>query len=411
MFLQGRSNELVDELTCNMDAASQRLEFEQAAALRDVIASIRKVQAKQYVEGDQVDMDVLAVAMEGNTACVMCLSFRNGLSYGTRAYFPKCHGMETPEEVLSAFISQFYLERTPPRELIVSHPVEDQELLQTVLSELGKRKLEIKPHVRGERARFLDMAKHNALLALATERHGKQTQQQRLVALQKLLGLTQPPQRIECFDISHTQGEATVASNVVFNEEGAVPGQYRRFNITGITPGDDYAAMHQALTRRFKRALEQGVMPDVLLIDGGEGQLSQARDVLSTLGIGTVCLVGVAKGPERKAGEETIILPDGTQLKPGADSQALQLIQQVRDEAHRFAITGHRGRRQKARDTSTLENIDGIGAKRRAGLLKHFGGLSGLKGAGVEEIARVDGINQALAERIYASLHGIDLVP
>ena len=411
MFLEGRSNELADELARNMDAASQRLDFEQAAVLRDVIASIRKVQAKQYVEGDQVDMDVLAVAMEGNTACVMCLSFRNGLSYGTRAYFPKCHGMETPEEVLSAFISQFYLERTPPRELIVSHPVEDQELLQTVLSELGKRKLEIKPHVRGERARFLDMAKHNALLALATERHGKQTQQQRLVALQKLLGLPQPPQRIECFDISHTQGEATVASNVVFNEEGAVPGQYRRFNITGITPGDDYAAMHQALTRRFKRALEQGVMPDVLLIDGGEGQLRQARDVLSTLGIGTVCLVGVAKGPERKAGEETIILPDGTQLKPGADSQALQLIQQVRDEAHRFAITGHRGRRQKARDTSTLENIDGIGAKRRAGLLKHFGGLSGLKGAGVEEIARVDGINQALAERIYASLHGIDLVP
>ena len=411
MFLQGRSNELVDELTCNMDAASQRLEFEQAASLRDVIASIRKVQAKQYVEGDQVDMDVLAVAMEGNTACIMCLSFRNGLSYGTRAYFPKCHGMETPEEVLSAFISQFYLERTPPRELIVSHPVEDQELLQTVLSELGKRKLEIKPNVRGERARFLDMAKHNAQLALATECHGKQTQQQRLVALQKLLGLKQPPQRIECFDISHTQGEATVASNVVFNEEGALPGQYRRFNITGITPGDDYAAMHQALTRRFKRALEQGVMPDVLLIDGGEGQLSQARDVLATLGIDTVCLVGVAKGPERKAGEETIILPDGTQLKPGADSQALQLIQQVRDEAHRFAITGHRGRRQKARDTSTLENIDGIGAKRRAGLLKHFGGLSGLKGAGVEEIARVDGINQALAERIYASLHGIDLVP
>ena len=411
LFLHGRSNELVDELTRNMDAASQRLDFEQAAALRDTIASIRTVQAKQYVEGDQVDMDVLAVAQEGNTACVMCLSFRNGLSYGTRAYFPKCHGMETPEDVLSAFISQFYMDRTPPKELIVSHPVEDQDLLQTVLSDVGKRKVEIKPNVRGERARFLDMAKHNALLALASERHGKQTQQQRLLALQKLLGLDQPPQRIECFDISHTQGEATVASNVVFNAEGAVPGQYRRFNITGITPGDDYAAMHQALTRRFKRALEQGIMPDVLLIDGGEGQLTQARDVLLMLDIGSVCLVGVAKGPERKAGEETLILPDGRQVKPGADSLALQLIQQVRDEAHRFAITGHRGRRQKARDTSTLENITGIGAKRRAGLLKHFGGLSGLKGAGVEEIARVEGINQALAERIYASLHGIDLVP
>jgi excinuclease ABC subunit C len=198
---------------------------------------------------------------------------------------------------------------------------------------------------------------------------------------------------------------------VVFNAEGSVPSQYRRFNINGITPGDDYAAMQQALQRRFKRALEQGVMPDVLLIDGGEGQLARARAVLSELGIISVVLVGVAKGMARKAGDETLILPDGRELKPGVESPALQLIQQVRDEAHRFAITGHRGRRQKTRDTSTLERIEGIGAKRRASLLKHFGGLPGLKGAGVEEIARVDGINQALAERIYAQLHGIDLVP
>jgi excinuclease ABC subunit C len=197
----------------------------------------------------------------------------------------------------------------------------------------------------------------------------------------------------------------------VFNAEGAVPSQYRRFNINDITPGDDYAAMQQALQRRFKRALEQGVMPDVLLIDGGQGQLARARTVLSELGIDSVVLVGVAKGVARKAGDETLILPDGREFKPGAESPALQLIQQVRDEAHRFAITGHRGRRQKTRDTSTLERIEGIGAKRRASLLKHFGGLPGLKGAGVEEIARVEGINQALAERIYAQLHGIDLVP
>lgn len=411
LFLQGRSNELVDDLTLKMDAASQRLEFEQAASLRDLIASIRKVQAKQYVEGDQVDMDVLAVAMEGNTACVMCLSFRNGISFGTRAYFPKCHGEELAEEVMSAFISQFYLTRSPPKELILSHAIEDHDLLQSVLSDLGKRKVELKSSVRGERARFLDMAKQNAVMALATERHGKQSQQQRLMALQQLLGLQQAPKRIECFDISHTQGEATVASNVVFNEEGAIPSQYRRFNIVDITPGDDYAAMHQALSRRFKRALEQGVMPDLLLIDGGEGQLNQARDVLRQLNIDSVCIVGVSKGPERKAGEETLVLADGRHLRPGVDSMALQLIQQVRDEAHRFAITGHRGRRQKARDTSTLESIEGIGAKRRSSLLKHFGGLSGLKGAGVEEIARVEGINQSLAERIYASLHGIDLVP
>ena len=411
MFLQGRSNELVDDLTRAMDEASQRLEFEHAASLRDTIAGIRKVQAKQYVEGEQVDMDVVAVVMDGGLACVMVLSFRNGMNFGTRAYFPKCNGAESAQEVLSAFVSQYYLERTPPKELILSHGIEDQALVQMVLSDIGKRKVDIKNHVRGERARYLEMAMNNANMALATERYGKQSQQYRLTALQKLLGMTQLPHRIECFDISHTQGEATVASNVVFNEDGAMPAQYRRFNIDGITPGDDYAAMHQALSRRFKRALEQGIMPDVLLIDGGEGQLTQARDVLATLQITSVLLVGVAKGVERKAGAETLILPDGRQLKPGADSPALQLIQQVRDEAHRFAITGHRGRRQKARDTSTLESIEGIGAKRRANLLKHFGGLSGLKGAGVEEIARVEGINQALAERIYANLHGIDLVP
>jgi excinuclease ABC subunit C len=394
-----------------MEAASQRLEFEAAAHLRDTIAGIRTVQAKQYVEGDQVDMDVLAAVLEAGTACVMSLSFRNGMSFGTRAYFPKCNGAETAQEVLSAFIAQYYLERSPPRELVLSHAIEDQVLLETVLSQLGGRRVEIKSVVRGERARYLEMAMQNALSALATERHGKQAQQLRLRDLQTLLGLPETPGRIECFDISHTQGEATVASNVVFNSEGAVPGQYRRFNIEGITPGDDYAAMHQALSRRFKRALEQGIMPDVLLIDGGEGQLAQARAVLAELDITQVALVGVAKGVARKAGDETLILPDGHQLKPGADSPALQLIQQVRDEAHRFAITGHRGRRQKARDTSTLESIDGIGAKRRSNLLKHFGGLAGLKGAGVEEIARVEGINRALAERIYAQLHGLDSVP
>lgn len=410
LFLNGRSGELVDDLTQSMEAASQRLEFEAAAQLRDTIAGIRTVQAKQYVEGEQVDMDVLAITMDGGSACVMSLSFRNGMSFGTRAYFPKCNGVESSAEVLSAFIAQYYLERTPPRELILSHAIEDQLLLETVLSQIGGRRVEIKSTVRGERARYVAMAMQNAVSALATERHGKQAQHQRVLALQAMLAMPEPPVRIECFDISHTQGEATVASNVVFNAEGAQPGQYRRFNIEGITPGDDYAAMHQALSRRFKRALEQGVMPDVLLIDGGEGQLTQARAVLAEFAIDSVQLVGVAKGVARKAGDETLILPDGRQLKPGADSPALQLIQQVRDEAHRFAITGHRGRRQKTRDTSTLESIEGVGAKRRSSLLKHFGGLAGLKGAGVEEIVRVEGINRALAERIYAQLHGLDTV-
>ena len=227
-------------------------------------------------------------------------------------------------------------------------------------------------------------------------------------SLQDLLQLPAPPARIECFDISHTMGEATVASCVVFDAEGAVRGQYRRFNIADITPGDDYAAMHQALTRRFRRGVEEGVLPDLLLIDGGAGQLAQASQVLQELGVQGVTLVGVAKGEERRAGHETLVFPDGREIRPGVESPGLQLIQQIRDEAHRFAITGHRGRRQKARETSRLEDIAGIGPRRRAALLKHFGGLSGLKGAGVEEIARVEGVSAALATRIYASLHGLE---
>ena len=219
--------------------------------------------------------------------------------------------------------------------------------------------------------------------------------------------MPEPPARIECFDISHTMGEATVASCVVFDAQGPVRGQYRRYNIAGIEPGDDYAAMRQVLERRFRRGVETGVLPDLLLIDGGAGQLAQARDVLAELGVQGVAMVGVAKGPERRAGHEALVFPDGRELRPGAASPGLQLVQQVRDEAHRFAITGHRGKRQKARETSRLEDIPGIGPRRRASLLKHFGGLAGLKAAGVEEIARAEGVNAALAERIYAALHGL----
>jgi len=408
LFLDGRSNELVDELTRSMDAASLRLEFEQAAQLRDTIGGIRKVQARQYVEGEQVEMDVLACEMEQGTACVLLLSFRNGMNQGTRAHFPKTNGAETPEEVLTAFVAQYYLEKRPPREIVLSHVIEDIPLFEKVFSEQAGRRVEIKPSVRGDRARFLDLAQKNAQLALATERSSNLAQRRRLESLQQMLDLPVAPQRIECFDISHTMGEATVASCVVFNAEGPLRGQYRRFNISGITPGDDYAAMHQALQRRFKRAIEEGVMPDLLLIDGGSGQLAQANAVLADLGITGLMVVGVAKGEARRAGHEALVLPDGRELRPGAESPGLQLIQQVRDEAHRFAITGHRGRRQKSRETSRLEDISGIGPRRRASLLKHFGGLSGLKGAGVEEIARVEGVSAALAGRIYASLHGLE---
>lgn len=407
LFLEGRSNELVEELTQTMEAASIRLDFEQAALLRDQIAGIRHIQSKQYVEGEQADIDVLACCLEQGRACVFLMALRAGLNQGTRAFFPRTNGVEDEEDVLNAFVGQYYLEHAPPREVVLSHPIADAELLQAVLGERAGRKVELKWAVRGDRARYLEMARNNAGLALSSEISSSTSQRARVEALQHLLGLEAAPKRIECFDISHTQGEATVASCVVFDAEGPRRSQYRRFNITDITPGDDYAAMQQALLRRFTRALKEGVQPDVLLIDGGEGQLAQARGVLDTLGMAQIALLGVAKGRERRAGHETLILPDGRCIQPGAGSAALQLVQQVRDEAHRFAITGHRGKRQKTRETSQLEDIPGIGSSRRAKLLRHFGGLSGLRAAGVEEIARVDSISTALAQRIYASLHGL----
>ena len=408
LFLEGRSNELVDELARSMDAASARLEFEQAAQLRDAITGVRKVQARQYVEGEQVDMDVIACAITGAAACVLLLSFRNGMNHGTRPYFPRLNGADTAEEVLGAFVGQYYLEKRPPREIVLSHPIADLELFESVFSDQAGRRVEIKPVVRGERARYLELARSNAEHALLAQLNSSATQARRMASLQELLELPGAPQRIECFDISHTMGEATVASCVVFDGEGPVRGQYRRFNINGITPGDDYAAMHQALERRFRRALDDGVVPDLLLIDGGAGQLQQARQVLAELGISGVTMVGVAKGEERRAGHEALVFSDGREIRPGVESPGLQLIQQVRDEAHRFAITGHRGKRQKTRETSRLEDIAGIGPRRRASLLKHFGGLAGLKNAGVEEIARVEGVSSALAGRIYASLHGLE---
>ena len=408
LFLEGRSTELVDELGQAMEAASARLEFEQAAQLRDQIAAIRRIQARQYVEGEQVEMDVLACVLDRGQACVLLMAFRNGYNQGTRSFFPKANGAESCEEVLGAFVAQHYLEHRPPREIVLSHAIADQALLQEVLASQAGRKVEIKSSVRGERARYLDIASQNAALALGTELASSASQRARLVSLQELLGLAQTPARIECFDISHTMGEATVASCVVFDAEGPVRGQYRRYNISGIEPGDDYAAMHQALERRFRRGMEDGVLPDLLLIDGGAGQLAQARSVLEALGVTGVAMVGVAKGEARRAGHEALVFPDGREIRPGAASPGLQLVQQVRDEAHRFYITGHRGKRQKTRETSRLEDIPGIGPRRRAALLKHFGGLAGLREAGVEEIARAEGVSAALAQRIYDALHGLE---
>ena len=428
MLLDGRSDDLTTELTTAMETASERLDFEEAARLRDLVASIRKLQSRQYVDGNAADLDVLACAMRGAQACVLLLMFRDGRNLGTRSFFPKTNGEDSAEEVLGAFVSQYYAEQAPPREIVLDREIPERELIEEALGATAGRKVQIKTSVRGERAGYLDLVRRNAEQTLAAEIGSNAAQRARAEALRELLGLDDVPQRIECFDISHTMGEATVASCVVFDADGPVRGQYRRYNIDGIEPGDDYAAMRQALERRFRKVAEavvvlpapdpeasgneaspsRAVLPDLLLIDGGAGQVAQANAVLADFGLVDVHVVGVSKGEARRAGDETLLLPDGRELHPGAGSLGLQLIQQVRDEAHRFAITGHRGRRQKARNVSRLEDIPGIGPRRRANLLRHFGGLGGLKAAGIEEIARVEGINAALAERIYATLHGIE---
>jgi excinuclease ABC subunit C len=412
MFLEGRSNAVLDELAEAMERASQSLQFERAAILRDQVAALRQLQAQHHVQGANADMDVVACRIESGMACVSVLFFRNGISLGTRDFFPRLPLDAEPADVLAQFIAQYYLDRPVPRELILGEPLADQEILAELLAQQSGHVVELKSSVRGDRAQFLQMAERNAQASLTARLASRQTLGARFDDLQKVLELSTMPRRIECFDISHTMGEATVASCVVFGPEGPEKSHYRRFNITGITPGDDYAAMHQALTRRFRRLAEgEGARPDVLLIDGGSGQVAQAQDVLKELCVSGIEVVGVAKGPGRRAGEETLVLAreaagsSGRELHPGSSSPALHLVAAVRDEAHRFAISGHRRRREKARERSVLEDVPGIGARRRSALLKAFGGLAGVEGAGVEELMRVKGIDRGLAERIYASLH------
>ncbi|KAF1006864.1 MAG: UvrABC system protein C [Luteibacter sp.] len=406
MFLEGRSSAVIDELATSMEQASAALHFERAAALRDQVAALRKIQAQHFVQGASADMDVVACCMEGGMACVSVLFFRNGVSLGSRDFFPRLPTDASVSDVMEQFLAQYYLERQVPRELVLSDPVEDAEVLTSVLSEHAGYAVALKTSVRGDRARFLEMAQRNASAALTSRLASRHTLLARFDDLQKVLELDETPRRIECFDISHTRGEATVASCVVFGPEGPEKSHYRRFNIAGITPGDDYAAMHQALTRRFKKVVEGGAKPDILLIDGGTGQVGQAVDVLRDLGVAGIRVVGVAKGPGRRAGEETLVLAEsGRTLHPGTSSPALHLVAAVRDEAHRFAISGHRRRREAARERSTLEDVAGVGARRRAALLKAFGGLAGVEAAGVEELMSVKGIDRGLAERIYAMLH------
>jgi excinuclease ABC subunit C len=395
LFLEGREDDVLKKLNEKMNSASDAREYEKAAAYRDQVRALSRMQARQYVESNRgVDADVVACVIEGAIACVNLVMIRTGRHVGDRSFFPANAEGAGASEVLVAFLEQHYVEQTPPGLVVTSEPVE-LEGLQVVNPSHGERRV------------WLDMARKNALLAIAQRVRDRATQEGRLLALRDALGLPEGAQRIECFDVSHTMGEATVASCVVYDRAQMQKAEYRRFNIRGVTPGDDYGAMKQVLARRYERITASGgIVPDLILIDGGKGQVGVAAAVLHDLGLHQVCVVGVAKGPERKPGEEELILESQARTLQLAPSHpGLHLIQQIRDEAHRFAIVGHRARRGKARTTSMLNEIPGIGAKRRQALIEAFGGLRGVQAAAVDDIAKVTGISRPLAERIYRHLH------
>lgn len=409
VFLEGKSDDLIKTFADRMEAASSALDFEEAARYRDQIAHLRRIQEQQYVVGSRGDIDVMAAEVTPGGVAVQMLYIRDGRMLDNKTFFPKT-GLETePAEVLEAFIGQYYLNpglQKVPVEVVVSERLPNRLILEQGLIEVLGKNVRISDRVRSHRAKWLNLARTNAAQALSSRLASQENMLQRFQALQDYLGLAELPERLECFDISHISGEATVASCVVFDRSGPVKSDYRRFNIEGITPGDDYAAMQQALTRRYKRILSgEGRLPDLLLLDGGKGQLSQAREVLQTLEISGLQLLGVAKGPGRKAGLEVIFLETGEAAGPAPDASALHLIQHIRDEAHRFAITGHRQRRDKKRRKSELDAIEGVGPGRRRALLRRFGGTKQLRAASVEELARVDGISENLASIIYAALH------
>ena len=410
MFLEGRSQQLHNELNGEMERAAMALDFEKAAALRDQIGLLRRVQDQQHMEGGSGDVDVVAAFVNPGGACVHLISVRGGRVLGSKNFFPQVGIEEDTADVMAAFLSQYYLgnaERELPSELIVNVVHDDFAVISEAVQTLRGRDLDITHRVRGTRARWQQLAVTNAEQALGARLANRQHMASRFEALAQVLELDEVPQRLECYDISHSSGEATVASCVVFGPEGPIKSDYRRFNIEGVTAGDDYAAMHQALTRRFRRIKDgEGKLPDVLLVDGGKGQLNMAREMMQELDLTDLTLLGVAKGVTRKAGFETLYLNDvAHEFTLKGDSPALHLIQQIRDEAHRFAISGHRARRGKARRTSSLEDVAGVGPKRLRELLKHFGGLQELNRASVDEIAKAPGISKKLAESIYANLH------
>ncbi len=407
MFLQGRSDQIIQLFMQRMDEAAEKLEYESASQYRDRIQLLRKIFDKQAIDSKSGDMDVIACAVKGGNSCVQSFFIRNGRHLGNKLFFPRTPDCSTEEDVLQAFVSQFYATHEIPRELLINAEISDRPFMESVLSERAGLNVKLVVRSRGKRARMVKMAEANAENALKLRLSSRQSLLKRFVDLQKQLRLDQMPERLECFDVSHTRGEATVASCVVFDQSGPVKSDYRRFNITSVQAGDDYSAMYQAVERRYTRLKKgEGKLPDVLFIDGGRGQVGRAVQVLEELQIDSVAVVGVAKGPERIAGREKLVIPGNQSDLILPDSQpALHLIQQIRDEAHRFALAGHRGKRKKVRDRSPLESIPGLGPKRRQILLKSFGGWQGIVKAGIDDLASVKGIGPELAKLIYATLH------
>ena len=412
LFLRGKSQELMVRLADEMESAAAALEYEKAAERRDQLAQLQQVQSIQGIEGARGDLDIFAASCQSGAACVQVLFVREGRVLGSRTFYPPLKLDENPAQILEAFLPQFYLSgrQTIPAEVVLGVVPEGSDALAQALSQQAGHRVSLRSKVRDARARWLQLAQQTADNNLSSHLSGKQTMAGRLEALRTELDLDAAPTRIECFDISHSSGEATVASCVVFDSDGARKADYRTFNIKDVAPGDDYAAMQQALERRFKRlAKGEGQLPNLLLIDGGKGQVAQAISVLAELEITEVKVVGVAKGTTRKAGFETLIDGDtGHERTLRGDNPALHLVQQVRDEAHRFAITGHRARRSKARKSSTLEGIPGVGGKRRRELLRHFGSAAGVSGASVQELCKVEGISSSLAQTIYDVLHSVE---
>lgn len=407
LFMEGREDDVLTTLAGRMQSASERREYEQAAIHRDQIQSLSGVQQRQYVDtAKSADVDAVMCVMDGEVACVNLVMVRNGRYLGDRSFFPEHAEAHSPDDVVAAFLTQHYVQAPPPAVIVIDVGAATDELA-AVLSQHAGRPVHIVSRPQAERRAWLEMAARNAELALAQRTRERGTQETRLAALREALALAPAVQRIECFDVSHTMGEAPVAACVVYDQLRMRNGEYRRYNITGITPGDDYGALRSALQRRYEKVTRgEGVVPDLVLIDGGKGQVNTAKEVLAELGLSDVDLVGVAKGPERKPGLEELVLADSERtLRLAGDHPGLHLIQQIRDEAHRFAITGHRARRGKSRVTSMLEGIPGVGAKRRRQLLERFGGLRGVTSASVDELAQVEGISRILAERIYRDLH------